>query len=80
MAKNRFSTPKSKRTAKVAAEHQARKNAAGLCAHDLLASNHPLHPALVEFCGDHPPTRRKARAFLRANPTYRNGYAVKVAA
>ena len=38
---------------------------------DLLKSDHPAHGHFVKWCGDNPPTKRKARAFLKEFPKYR---------
>ena len=32
---------------------------------DILGEGHPLHKMFLNFCGVNPPTKRKARAFLR---------------
>jgi len=42
-------------------------------ARHMLATSHPLHAALAEFCGDKEVTLRKARKFLTANPHFSDG-------
>jgi len=39
----------------------------------MLKADHPLHSALVAFCGDKEVTKRKARKFLAANPHFTDG-------
>ncbi len=39
----------------------------------LLKSEHPLHSALVKFCGEKEVTKRQAAKFLAANPSFRDG-------
>jgi len=38
---------------------------------DLLDNGHPAHDHFIQWCGDNPPTKRKARAFLKEFPKYR---------